>query len=507
METTTITSQQDATRKPHVSRKLTHTGDKPHKCDYPECKAAFARPALLARHNNTHTGEKPYACNYPECNAAFAEPGALISHNRRHTGERPYVCDFPDCNAAFAQSGGLNRHKRIHVGEKPYACDFPECNGAFSESSKLTIHQRTHTGEKPHACDYPDCNSAFVQLGTLNTHKRRHIGEKPHKCDFPECNAAFADHSALIVHKRRQHTGQKPYMCGECNAAFVQSGELTTHHRTHTGDKPYVCNEPECERKFVQSSHLRDHQQREHLGKCQKCLATKRTDETAGPVHFKFAADRFCMECGIHAYGGEVVFRAEYRMAYYLTKRFANHPAVLKIYLNKQDPDDDKCSKRRPDVRILAIHGTAISECDENQHRASEYTCLAAELKDKWSELQDLAKLQPRERRKISEDARLSEIVNSGSIEPTVVWRLNPDAYRDEEGAVVEIAEACRLEALGDEIERWLDQKWIPEHFIQVVYLYYDGAEREEDFVPIDGEEYRSWLGNLQAPKRLKIHR
>jgi hypothetical protein len=121
---------------------------------------------------------------------------------------------------------------------------------------------------------------------------------------------------------------------------------------------------------------------------------------------------------------------------------------------------------------------------------------LAADIKAKWSELH-LSRVTLSERLRLAEDSRLSEIVNSGTIEPTTVWRWNPDRYRDAAGQVVELSEADRLEALGDDIQAWLDQLWTPKHFIQVVYMFYNGQQRQEDFVPIDGDEYRQWRQTL----------
>jgi len=177
-------------------------------------------------------------------------------------------------------------------------------------------------------------------------------------------------------------------------------------------------------------------------------------------------------------------------------QRFSNHADVLTVYLDKQDPDEAGCSRRRPDVRLLTLFGTAIVECDEHQHRSSNYACLAADIKAKWSELH-LSRVTLSERLRLAEDSRLSEIVNSGTIEPTTVWRWNPDRYRDAAGQVVELSEADRLEALGDDIQAWLDQLWTPKHFIQVVYMFYNGQQRQEDFVPIDGDEYRQWRQTL----------
>ena len=47
----------------------------------------------------------------------------------------------------------------------------------FSQSGKLSLHGGIHTGEKPFVC--PDCDKKFQQSNALNMHNRIHTGENP----------------------------------------------------------------------------------------------------------------------------------------------------------------------------------------------------------------------------------------------------------------------------------------------------------------------------------------
>lgn len=491
-------------------------GDDIFEC--PSCDYKCSTKGRLDQHQLIHiSGKRKYTCTVEGCNRSFHYQNELNSHVIDHTTpkQKKYHCDIAGCDKSYTSKNGLDDHKLTHDGKRNYSCTWENCIESFVTPGLLRGHMLRHT--RPFKCTWIGCDEAFPSNLLLREHLNIHEGLTPHACTWPGCKKGFASQSTMLNHLAQHSKGDRHKCSWEgCLYACFTKTQIDAHYRTHTGEKPYVCNHDSCRQAFTTSQGLIEHQRRYHLGKCASCLLAGHALQTAALIHPRFAKQGLCLPCGQHKYGHEAAYRVEYWLANYINKRFAGHPNIRAIIFDKMDPDDDRCSKFRPDIRILTHScGDAIIECDENSHK--DYMCTMADLQASWSDLQ-IKKQDHVVRKTIKEHSRMSEIVTTGTIDQTVAWRWNPDRYLDENevafnadqiddgnGNPISIdpieARTQRAEVLCNEIQEWLDGKWdmskLP--FIYVVYLFYDGPLRQESLVPVDGDEYKTWHEQLKS--------
>ncbi|XP_019721200.1 zinc finger protein 572-like isoform X2 [Hippocampus comes] len=159
-------------QKPNLLRhhRLIHSEQKDEKKYFcAECQTSFKeKGALLQHQKRKHLNEVTRSRLCPYCGKSFSA-SSIARHKLIHTGERPLKCNAPDCDKTFLTATERKKHFLMHHStERPFKCDI--CGKGFITVGIRNEHVKLHSGKKPFVCEI--CIKGFSKRHTLNRHKK-----------------------------------------------------------------------------------------------------------------------------------------------------------------------------------------------------------------------------------------------------------------------------------------------------------------------------------------------
>ncbi|KAG7303632.1 hypothetical protein JYU34_012163 [Plutella xylostella] len=247
------------------------------------CKNEFVSKEELKEHLTTC---KTYKC--AECDKTFVVRGSYQKHVREHKQDPGGIyCEVCKVHykASYYKEHLITSLKHVseddfklhmfgnHKRPGPHPCKL--CPKSYFDKMKLARHiANVHKigpvieRKKDKICE--TCGKGFSSSTLLTNHIRIHTGERPWRCE--ECPAAFAQNGTFYMHMKQVHGKTidrhgrekltEKVCCDACGAAFNTRAGLAQHHNLLHADKTdYQCEtcEKYCRTAQGLQKHARTH--------------------------------------------------------------------------------------------------------------------------------------------------------------------------------------------------------------------------------------------------------
>ena len=143
-------------------------------CKSPNCRKTFRNEISLEKHLNDEHSEFEnnsiigYRCK--KCRRVLGSLQSLKEHFYTHTGQKPYKCNEPDCGKYFRQSSQLSYHKRIHREVKKFigGASSKKTGTEFNQERDIGSNSLLKTGIPVELCDLPPINVPQLHVSLPN---------------------------------------------------------------------------------------------------------------------------------------------------------------------------------------------------------------------------------------------------------------------------------------------------------------------------------------------------
>ncbi|XP_052748251.1 PR domain zinc finger protein 5-like [Galleria mellonella] len=219
------------------------------------CGAKFSKTLDYAKHHkNFH---KQFVCEH--CGKRFSKKYIIENHMQRRHAQ--YKCTI--CGIQFKTYVSHRWHMKIQHVKNPSEETFcVECNIQFDNVIKYKNHFQVFVKHRPpvkKSFPCPECGKVYNKHITMKYHYNyEHLKRTQFICT--KCDRYFLNGFRLRLHTATVHdkiSRPKNKMCTLCGRGFSTNRILENHIRTHTGERPFLC--AQCPAAFAQKTALVTH--------------------------------------------------------------------------------------------------------------------------------------------------------------------------------------------------------------------------------------------------------
>uniref|UniRef100_A0A671KV67 Zinc finger protein 292a n=1 Tax=Sinocyclocheilus anshuiensis TaxID=1608454 RepID=A0A671KV67_9TELE len=240
-----------------VKHALKHVQDGIFRC--PICTETFETRAILEPHVASHVKQS--------CKERLAAMGVSKKRPSSDTKLTPASSTLSKEDKIKSSSPKQGNPVRDVNNTKLYSCPVKSCQKVFKYFRNLVAHVKAHKNEqeathfleiqsqKP-LCQY--CHRQFVNVTHLNDHLQMHCDEKPYFCIQLGCNCSFSSHAELLIHRKEHAEFKAQCAYPNCERIFIETYLLYDHEAQHY--MSFSCKSHNCDKVFYTLSELDLHQ-------------------------------------------------------------------------------------------------------------------------------------------------------------------------------------------------------------------------------------------------------
>ncbi|XP_048002919.1 zinc finger protein 595-like [Leguminivora glycinivorella] len=243
----------------HATRRRVHARSHKVVLECVKCGLQFgSRREFYQHYKEWH---ERYICDH--CGVAFKMRYCIKDHIRKQ--HSAFECKL--CDKKFSRYNGLWLHKKVCHSEPSQSAYCVECDRHYADVYRYRWHLSNSARHRPRAklrIPCPGCDKVFTKRIYMKDHfDLVHLKKYKYRCE--QCDKNFLRNADLVQHRKRVHEGILPpknKICYMCGRGFTTNKILRNHVRTHTGERPFAC--ARCPAAFAQRTALQQHKRKRH---------------------------------------------------------------------------------------------------------------------------------------------------------------------------------------------------------------------------------------------------